>query len=470
MSRYNKNNVAQKPPMGWNSYDYYNTTVNEKQVRANAEYMAKNLKKFGWEYVVIDIQWSDENAGKRNKDGIQYIPFSHFCMDEFSRQIPASNRFPSSEGGKGFKPLADYIHSLGLKFGIHIMRGIPRFAAHNHLKIKTHDRSLVTADMIANPYSISRWNPDMYGVDTLKPYAQDYYDSIFELYAQWGVDFVKVDDICNTNMYPHNPYSAEKEIEMIAKAIENSGREMVLSLSPGPALIEKAHHYKTYANMWRITDDFWDDWKLLKAMFERCEVWQNHTGNGNWPDCDMLPMNLLGYGWGDTKDKNNKGWKSKFSEEETRTMFTLWCIFRSPLMIGTDLPQLDKFSLSLLTNNEIIAMNKCKNQAEQLSPSCNENIVVWRNIKDEKTAYYAFFNLSETEERVNIKESEIEVADTKTKRENKRISPSPFSEISDKINNQKLEIYDLWEHKKLETSTTFTLKAHCCKALRCTIS
>lgn len=295
---YNKNDVAPVPPMGWNSYDYYNTTVNEEQVRKNAEYMAKNLKKYGWEYVVIDIQWSDPDAGKRNKEGIQYIPFSRFCIDEYSRQIPAENRFPSAANGAGFKPLADYIHSLGLKFGIHIMRGIPRFAAHDHLAIKTHDGSKITADMIANPYSISRWNPDMYGVDASKTYAQDYYDSCFELYAQWGVDYVKVDDICNTNMYPSNPYSAEKEIELIANAIENSGRAMVLSLSPGPAVIEKAHHYKNYANMWRITDDFWDDWKLLKAMFERCEVWQSHVGGGNWPDCDMLPMNVLGYGWG----------------------------------------------------------------------------------------------------------------------------------------------------------------------------
>ena len=323
---YNKNDVVPVPPMGWNSYDYYNTTVNEEQVRANAEYMAKNLKQFGWEYVVIDIQWSDSNAGKRNSENIQYIPFSHFCLDEYSRQIPAPNRFPSSANGAGFKPLADYIHSLGLKFGIHIMRGIPRFAAHNHLPIKTHDGTKITADMIANPYSLSRWNPDMYGVDATKPYAQDYYDSIFELYAEWGVDFVKIDDICNTNMYPANPYSAEKEIEMISAAIEDCGRPIVLSLSPGPAVIEKAHHLKAHANMWRITDDFWDDWKLLKGMFERCEVWQEHVGNGNWPDCDMLPLNVLGYGWGNMEDKKNKGWKSKFTAEETRTMITLWSI------------------------------------------------------------------------------------------------------------------------------------------------
>ena len=437
---YNKNNVAPVPPMGWNSYDYYNTTVNEEQVRTNAEYMAKNLKKFGWEYVVIDIQWSEPNAGKRNGENIQYIPFSQFCMDEYSRQIPAPNRFPSSANGAGFKPLADYIHSLGLKFGIHIMRGIPRFAAHNHLPIKTHDGTKITADMIANPYSLSRWNPDMYGVDASKPYAQDYYDSIFELYAEWGVDFVKIDDICNTNMYPANPYSAEKEIEMIATAIEKCGRGIVLSLSPGPAVIEKAHHLKRFANMWRITDDFWDDWKLLKGMFERCEVWQEHVGDGNWPDCDMLPLNVLGYGWGNMEDKNNKGWKSKFSLEETRTMITLWSIFRSPLMIGTDLPQLDKQNLELLTNEEIIAMNKNPNRAYQASDSCHDDLVFWVNEVgdvDETHSYYeCIFNTSEETKTLKINTSD-----------------------------SGLIIRDLWERKDLGSSVEITLEPHACKAL-----
>ncbi|MCR4733612.1 MAG: glycoside hydrolase family 27 protein [Treponema sp.] len=443
MDFYDKNEAAPVPPMGWNSYDYYNTLVNEAQIRKNAEFMAENLKNHGWEYVVIDIQWSDSAAGTKNKEGIQYIPFSQFCLDEFSRQIPAPNRFPSSKDGAGFKPLADYIHSLGLKFGIHIMRGIPRFAAHTHMPIKTHDGEKITADMIANPYSISRWNPDMYGVDASKKYAQDYYDSIFELYASWGVDFVKVDDICNTNMYPSNPYSAEKEIEMIAKAISKCGRNIVLSLSPGPAVIEKAHHYKTYANMWRITDDFWDDWKLLKAMFERCEVWQTHVGDGNWPDCDMLPLNVLGYGWGDTSDINNKGWKSKFTLEETRTMITLWCIFRSPLMIGTDLPQIDKDNLDLITNDEILAMNKLPFQAFQTSASSSDDIVVWVNEAEDNLSYYeCYFNLSEKPQTIKMNQT-----------------------VGEDDN-----IRDLWEHKDLGNSVTFVLPPHSCKAFKCSVT
>ncbi len=271
----NKNKFAITPPMGWNSYDYYDTTVNEAQVKANADYMAANLKEFGWEYIVVDIEWYSYDAGTQ-RDRYQYIPFWKVEIDEYSRLLPCPDRFPSSVNGQGFKPLADYIHSLGLKFGIHIMRGIPRIAAHNHMKVLG---TKATANEIANPSSICFWNPDMYGVETNREGAQEYYNSIFELYAQWGVDFIKCDDIARYDMP-----SARKEIEMLHNAIEHCGRPMVLSLSPGPALIDKAWHYEKYANMWRITDDFWDNWPLLLNMFERCEIWQNHVSEGCYPD------------------------------------------------------------------------------------------------------------------------------------------------------------------------------------------
>ena len=281
-------------PMGWNSYDYYDTTVTEREVRANADYMAAHLKPYGWEYIVVDIQWYAKNTGSQ-REKYQYIPFGEVSMDEYGRLLPCTDRFPSAKDGVGFRALADYVHGLGLKFGIHIMRGIPREAAHRHLPILGSD---ALASDIADPSSICKWNPDMYGIRMGEPGAQEYYDSIVALYAQWGVDFIKCDDICNTNLYVEHPYSAAHEIEMLQHAIEKCGRDIVLSLSPGPALIEKAWHYETYANMWRITDDFWDTWELLYDMFRRCELWQNHVGCGSFPDCDMLPVGWLGKGFG----------------------------------------------------------------------------------------------------------------------------------------------------------------------------
>ena len=419
IKNYDKNRAAPRPPMGWNSYDYYNVGVKEEEVRKNAEYMAKNLKAFGWEYVVIDAQWSDPKALAHIPQS-QYVHFSHFCLDEYSRQIPDPIRFPSSAGGKGFKPLSDYIHSLGLKFGIHIMRGIPRFAAANHLPVLSEKK--ITADQIANPFSVSKWNGDMYGLDMSKEGAQDYYDSIFALYAQWGVDFVKVDDICNTNMYPHNPYSAEKEIEAIAKAIEKCGREMVLSLSPGPALIEKAWHLRKYANMWRITDDFWDEWHLLKAMFERCEVWQRQVSEGCWPDCDMLPLGRIGKCFAAER-------KTRFTLEEQKTMMTLWCIFRSPLMLGAELTLLDDETKELITNEEVLSLIKNGREGEQIRRS--ENECVWKSRDSgSDTLYVALFNLSDEERGIsvtinelNLHEKEYQVRDLWEKKDaDKKIS------------------------------------------------
>ena len=263
-------------PMGWNSWDCYGAAVTEDIVRRNAEFMAEHLKEYGWEYIVVDIQWYEPYAATN-----EYHPFADVVMDEYGRLLPAVNRFPSAANGAGFGPLAEYVHSLGLKFGIHIMRGIPRQAVHQNTKIMNSDRH---AREIAKTNSICAWNTDMYGVDPEKDGAREYYNSIFELYASWGVDFIKCDDIARE--LPHE----ESELIMLSKALHGCGRPMVLSLSPGPALLEKAELYKQISNMWRITDDFWDKWELLYDMFSRAEKWCTHAGAGHWPDADMLPV------------------------------------------------------------------------------------------------------------------------------------------------------------------------------------
>ncbi|MGN0314157.1 MAG: glycoside hydrolase family 27 protein [Fusicatenibacter sp.] len=377
----NKNAYAPTPPMGWNSYDYYDTTVTEAEVRANARYMADHLKQYGWEYIVVDIEWYAKKAGSM-RSLFQYIPFSELEMDEYSRLLPDPERFPSSAGGNGFRPLADYIHSLGLKFGIHIMRGIPRIAAHSHTKVLG---SALGAERIADPAMICGWNPDMYGVRNI-PEGQAYYDSLIALYASWGVDYIKCDDICNTNMHK-NPYAASHEVEMLSKAIEKCGRPIVLSLSPGPALIEKAWHYEKYANMWRITDDFWDSWDLLKDMFQRCELWQNHVLEGCYPDCDMLPVGSLGKGFGEER-------LTRFTYEEQKTMMTLWCLFGSPLMLGAELTKLDDTTLSLLTNEKVLAMLPPDVRPHQIMRT--DTYATWY-AKDSVTGqtYLALFNLSD---------------------------------------------------------------------------
>ena len=392
----NKNKFAITPPMGWNSYDYYDTTVTEEQVKANADYMAKNLKEYGWEYVVVDIEWYSNDAGTQ-RDKYQYIPFGDDQMDEWGRFQPSPTRFPSSADGKGFKSLAEYVHNLGLKFGIHIMRGIPRKAAEQHCPIMGTD---VTADVIADPSSICGWNPDMYGVRNVEA-GQAYYDNLIQMYADWGVDFIKCDDICDSWMYRGDNFSGWHETEMLHKAIMKCGRPIVLSLSPGPAHIDRAWQYCKYANMWRITDDFWDTWELLKNMFWRCEMWQDHVGEGCFPDCDMLPLGKLGGGFGHGE------WDCRFNREEQKTMMSLWCMFRSPLMVGAELTKMDDWTLSLLTNKELLGLLNEDCQGVQLIR--NDKLAVWKN-KNSKTGdlHVALFNLSDEEDKIGITMSELE--------------------------------------------------------------
>lgn len=382
--------IADTPPMGWNSWDCYGAAVTEEQVLQNAEYMAKHLKQYGWEYIVVDIQWSAPDA-----DSHEYHAFSELRMDGYGRLIPAENRFPSAAGGRGFRPLADKIHKMGLKFGIHIMRGMPRMAAHQHLPIKDSD---ATCDQAANPHSICLWNPDMYGLKCDTPQARAYYDSIFRLYAEWGVDFVKCDDIARE--YPH----CEKEIEVISAACRECGRDMVLSLSPGPAPLERAEHLKTWANMWRITDDFWDEWELLKGMFERAEKWCIHAGPGHWPDADMLPVGALRQCY----DPDNR---TQFTQAEQRTMMTLWCMMRSPLMIGGEMTKNDDFTLGLLTNGEVLAIEKESWSAHPLFTTEEESAWIAPR-RDGKGYYLALFNLSDEERTVTVSAKQQGLADS----------------------------------------------------------
>ncbi len=411
----NHRSWAKTPPLGWNSWDCFGAGVNEKQIRENADYMAKNLKKYGWQYIVCDIQWYEPKA----KDN-DYNNFTELNMDEYGRLIPAVNRFPSAEGGRGFKPIADYVHSLGLKFGIHIMRGVPRQAAAANCKILNCDS---TCRDIAHHFSICSWNTDMYGTKNCDA-SQKYYDSIINMYADWGVDFIKCDDICITEFRRwDNPYTADYEIEMIRKAIDNCGREMLLSLSPGPALREKAEHLSKNSNMWRLTGDFWDQWTKLYEMFDKCEEWQGVSKPGCYPDCDMLPIGRLSKN-GRCHGEQNRF--TQFTKPEQYTLMTLWGIFKSPLMIGGNMPENDDFTLSLLTNSEYMQMNQYSTGAKQVlrQEKNGKGTIIW-SANGKKCKYLAIFNTDDRQRNFKFDLSSILMPDIE------------------------YEIYDIWKNEGL---------------------
>ena len=323
---------AATPPMGWNSWDCFATTVTEAQTRAQAEVMKARLATHGWNLITVDIQWYEPNA-----TGFDYRKNAKLEMDEWGRLIPAANKFPSSSGGQGFKALADAVHGLGLKFGVHLLRGVPRQAVEARTPVKG---TAYTAADIADPKSICRWNGDMFGVDMAKPGAQEYYNSVFELFASWGIDFVKVDDLSEPYHLP--------EIEGIRSAIDHCGRAIVLSTSPGPTPVADGTHISAHANLWRISGDFWDHWPQLLAQFGRLNAWTPFRGPGHFPDADMLPLGTISMG----KRRTN------FTADEQVCLLSLWSIARSPLILGADLTKLDDATLALITNDEILAVDQ----------------------------------------------------------------------------------------------------------------
>ncbi len=374
--------ATQTPPLGWNSWDCFGVDVTEDEVKENALYVAQNLKQYGWEYIVVDLDWyaPDVTIANYKNSNIPLI------TDEWGRLIPEPTRFPSSVNGAGLKPLADYVHSLGLKFGIHIMRGMPWCAAEQNLPIKG---SSAHCGDIADKDDMCLWYRSMYGIKATKEGAQEYYDSLIELYNSWDVDFIKADDMGTWDGDGLNSPCRTDEMELLTEAITKGGRDTVLSISPGAAYVGNARHLSRNATMWRISYDFWDSWEALKRQFPRCADWADRKVFGHWPDCDMLPLGKISIR-GDVGEARY----TNFNEPEQYTLMTLWSIFQSPLMFGGHLPESDELSLKLITNAEVLYVNQYGSNPRQVV--CNEEMIVWKSVDSKSDdIFVALFNVSD---------------------------------------------------------------------------
>ena len=425
--------IASTPPMGWNSWDSYSRTLNEEGIKANARWLARNLKRFGWVYVVVDEGWYLSNLDPRGN-----ASQARFQMDEFGRYVPVPARFPSAGKNLSFRPLSDYLHSLGLKFGLHIIRGIPREAVTRNLPIAG---SNFRAPEAADTSDVCPWNAYNYGLKVTSPASQAYYDSLAQQYASWAVDFIKIDCIAD------HPYKGE-EIRMFSEAIAKSSRQMVLSLSPGPTAFAKRDEVGKYSQMWRISDDVWDVWysdknfpQGVKNQFEKAARWAGVGRPGHWPDADMLPLGSLrpAAGWGEPRD-------SRLTQDEQRTLITLWSMFRSPLIMGGNLLQADAWTTSLLTNPEVIAIDQ--HSKENRPAITTESLVVWTARPESgRESYVAVFNISDSPQRVHY----------------------AFSEIGLAAGTYRLR--DLWEHRNIAATQAIelsSLPAHACVVYRVT--
>lgn len=333
---------APTPPMGWNSYDAWGTSVDEEQTLANAQYMRDHLLSHGWTYIVIDARWYDSVSPTDDRQFNKTRAGAKLFADENGRLLPAPNRFPSAAGDAGFKPLADKIHAMGLKFGFHLMRGIPRQAVTAMTPIA--DSTFTAADA-GDTRSHCSWCPDMWGVRD-NAAGQAWYDSVFKLYASWGLDFVKVDDLSV-------PYHGA-EIRMIRNALDKCGRQIVFSTSPGATDVIHADEIKTLANQWRISGDFWDRWKDLNRAFDLEATWQGVAGPGHYPDCDMIPFGHIGI----MCTIAGKERQTRFTHDEQLMLMSLWSLSASPLILGNNLPDTDDWTESLLTNDEVLAIDQ----------------------------------------------------------------------------------------------------------------
>jgi alpha-galactosidase len=400
---------ASTPPLGWNSWDSFGFTINESDFKANVTVLA-SMKGFGWKYAVIDEGWYMDNPLGETLDARKYL------LDANGLLTPVSSRFPSAVNDAGLRPLGDWVHEQGLKFGIHIVRGIPKQAVRDNLPIAGSHYAAAEA---ADTTDTCPWDDGNYGIrDT--PAGQAYYDSMLREYARWGIDFIKVDCIAD------HPYKVS-EIRQIAAAIKKTHRRIVLSLSPGPANLSHAAELGQYAQMWRISNDMWDGWAFthqrpdedfpngVSTAFDYLAHWSPYAKPGNWPDADMLPIGSLmpNPGWGDPRD-------SRLTHDEQRTQWTLWSIARSPLIVGANLTRLDDFTRSMMTNPDLLEVNQKSDEShplENLPPDFGHaRVWVAHESRPAHTSrwFIALFNLDDTPAKLHASWSQLNIKPTRT--------------------------------------------------------
>jgi len=369
--------------MGWNSWDSYGLTITEQQFRSNVAEEAQALRPFGYTYAVIDEGWFLRNPLDRPRpELLQYE------LDANGRYIPVPDRFPSafaSGQNTGFAPIARWVHAQGLKFGIHIVRGIPRESVRQNLPIEASAFHAIDA---ADTSDACPWDPTNWGVKA-NAAGQAWYDALLKQYAAWGVDFLKVDCIAD---HPYKPV----EIQQIQLAIKRSGRPIVLSLSPGPTAIEHANEVASLSQLWRISNDIWDVWESdapfsssVKSQFDTAAAWAPYAHPGSWPDADMLPLGELR----PHPDVGPGPRKTRLSPIEQRTMFTLWSMARSPLILGANLTLLDANTIKLITDRDLIRIDQLASNSHQIWRE--GDLLAWSTDLPGNDRAVAVFNLGE---------------------------------------------------------------------------
>jgi len=348
--------IALTPPMGWNSWNCFAGAVSEERVKSAADALVKSgLINHGWTYINVDDFWQNH---RNSKD-----PTLRGEFRDTNGIIVPNSRFPDMKG------LADYVHNLGLKIGLYSSPG---------------------------PWTCG---------GCAGSFDHEMQDA--QTYAQWGFDYLKY-DWCSykpemedtrgnsTNFpvavkswggfMPANTEQAKliKPYELMGKFLRAQNRDIVFSLCQYGMGDVWQWGGSVNGNCWRTTGDITDTWKSMSGIGFRQDKAAPLAKPGNWNDPDMLIVGEVG--WGKTHP-------TRLTPDEQYTHISLWCLLSSPLLIGCDMTKLDDFTLNLLSNDEVLAIDQDALGKEAMCVATNGNVRIYAKDLEDGGRALGFFNL-----------------------------------------------------------------------------
>lgn len=363
---------ARKPYMGWSSYSMQvyspngGSWITADQLEAQSDAMHQKLQPYGYEYINIDAGW---NGG----------------IDDYGRPVPSKTLYPN-----GLQAVIDHIHANGQKVGLYGIPGISKAMLDANLPVYGAP-GCRTGDLAVQPLQKGDYWGFGYRIDVAKPCAQGYIKSIADLYASWGVNFLKFDSVTPGSGVSDLSMDARDEVKAWSQALARHGIWLELSWALD---INYADYWKQYANGWRID---WDvecycpgealtTWQNIARLFPKLADWWRHGGPGGWNDLDSLDV--------------GNGTMDGLTKDERRTAATLWAVSAAPFYIGNDMTKLDAYGLELLTNREVIAVNQAGRPAQPVSTKTNRQ--TWYSLNADGSYTVALFNLGTTEANMTV--------------------------------------------------------------------
>jgi hypothetical protein len=362
--------TALTPPMGWSSWSALREggSLTQDGIKAQARVMHDKLQRYGYRYINIDAGWSDH-------------------LDGYGRDAWDTTRFPD-----GLPALAGYLHGQGLKFGIYLTPGIPIEAYQKNLPVYGTPYHMQD---IADPTQAGNTHNDSYRIDFSKPGAQEYVQGYADLFASWGVDYIKMDFVGPGGGLV--PADNRPDMKAWHQAIVVTGRPMHLELSNSLSIADAATWQAT-SNGWRTGGDIecycgvngsstpLTSWQRLSARFDQVADWQPYGGPGAFNDYDSIEV--------------GNGTDGGLTPDERQTQLSLWSLAASPLLLGTDLTRLDASDLKLLSDRDVAAVDQDSVNASRVSK--NATAQVFAKTEQNGDAVIGLFNTGPVAQTVSI--------------------------------------------------------------------